>query len=166
MQFLLFPQCCAVSLGQNFSLLFSVSPWLCQLTIVSQTSLCFYISAVQSFENTVGKREITCYMQFLLFPQCFLSFWRIPCHYIKFKIFDCKLFHLGNLLLGRGLKVPCDDLLGIRQRGNVLIPFFTLHALYKWAILGVKACMHLKKKKFLIDVNLCILHILTLVKTS
>ena len=29
-----------------------------------------------SFEYTVGKGEIACNEQFLLFPQCFLPFWR------------------------------------------------------------------------------------------
>ena len=39
---------------------------------LSQTSPGFYMSAVQSFENTVGKGEIACNEQFLLSPQCFL----------------------------------------------------------------------------------------------
>ena len=34
----------------------------------------------KSFENTVGKGEIVCYEQFLLFLQCFLPVWRIFCH--------------------------------------------------------------------------------------
>ena len=33
------------------------------------------------FENTVGKGEIACNKQFLLFPQCFLSVWRAICHF-------------------------------------------------------------------------------------
>ena len=33
------------------------------------------------FENTVGKGEIAHYGQLLLFPQCFLSFWRTFCHF-------------------------------------------------------------------------------------
>ena len=39
---------------------------------LSQTSNGFYVSAVQVFENTVGKGEIARNEQFLLFPQCFL----------------------------------------------------------------------------------------------
>ena len=33
----------------------------------------------KSFENTVGKGEITHNEQFLLFPQCFLLIWRTFC---------------------------------------------------------------------------------------
>ena len=39
---------------------------------LSQTSPGFYVSEVQVFENTVGKREIALNVQFLLFSQCFL----------------------------------------------------------------------------------------------
>ena len=39
---------------------------------LSKTSPGFYVSPVQSFENTVGKGEIDRNDQFLLFPQCFL----------------------------------------------------------------------------------------------
>ena len=35
---------------------------------LSQTSPDFYMSAVQDFENTMGKEEIAHYEQFLLFP--------------------------------------------------------------------------------------------------
>ena len=31
----------------------------------------------KSFENTVGRGEIVCNKQFLLFPQCFLLIWRL-----------------------------------------------------------------------------------------
>ena len=33
------------------------------------------------FENTVGKGEIACNKQFLLFPQCFLAVWIYCCHF-------------------------------------------------------------------------------------
>ena len=33
------------------------------------------------FENTVGKGEIACKKQFLLFPQCFLPIWITFCHF-------------------------------------------------------------------------------------
>ena len=35
----------------------------------------------KSFENTVEKGEIARNEQFLLFPQCFLPFWRTFCHF-------------------------------------------------------------------------------------
>ena len=43
----------------------------------------------QSFENTVGKWEIGCNEQFLLFPWCFLSSWRIVC--LFHQIWNCYL---------------------------------------------------------------------------
>ena len=50
-------------------------------------------------ENTVGKREIACYEEFLLFPQCFqkacfpvASKGVIVWEWVKFKIVVCKLF--------------------------------------------------------------------------
>ena len=52
----------------------------------------------KSFENTVGKREIAHNEQFLLFPQCFLPFWKSFCHFIKFKIILCELFKFGRIL--------------------------------------------------------------------
>ena len=49
---------------------------------LSQTSPgFFYVSQYKSFENTVGKGEIARNEQFLLFPQCFLAFWRTFCHF-------------------------------------------------------------------------------------
>ena len=54
-----------------------------------QTSPCFYLSAVQVFENSVGKGEIGHNEQFLLFPQCFLSVWRTFCHF--YHIWNCCL---------------------------------------------------------------------------
>ena len=35
----------------------------------------------KSFENTVGKGEIACNEQFLLFPQCFPPIWRTSYHF-------------------------------------------------------------------------------------
>ena len=46
-----------------------------------QTSHAFHVSAEQVFENTVGKGEIAHNEQFLLFPKCFLIFWRTFYHY-------------------------------------------------------------------------------------
>ena len=44
---------------------------------LSQTSPGFYVSTVEVFWSTVEKGEIARNEQFLLYPQCFLSFWRI-----------------------------------------------------------------------------------------
>ena len=55
---------------QSFPMRLSIQR--CRLLTLSQTSPGFYTSAVQVFENTVGKGEIARYEQFLLFPQCFL----------------------------------------------------------------------------------------------
>ena len=55
------------------------------------------------FENTVGKGEIACNEQFLLFPQCFLP---ISFIFVKSEIVVCKLFQFGrvyNLSSGNGL---------------------------------------------------------------
>ena len=43
----------------------------------------------KSFENTVGKGEIACNEQFLLFPQCFLPIRRNFCHFHQ--IWNCRL---------------------------------------------------------------------------
>ena len=43
---------------------------------VSQTNPDFMCLQYKSFGNTVGKGEIACNKQFLLFPQCFLPVWR------------------------------------------------------------------------------------------
>ena len=43
----------------------------------------------KSFENSVGKGEIACNEQFLLFPQCFLPVWRTSCHFHQTQ--ECRL---------------------------------------------------------------------------
>ena len=43
----------------------------------SQTSPCFLLVCSTSLLKTVGKREIVLIKQFLLFPQQFLSVWKI-----------------------------------------------------------------------------------------
>ena len=43
----------------------------------------------KSFENTVGKGEIACYEQFLLFSQYFLTFWITFSH--VYQISNCHL---------------------------------------------------------------------------
>ena len=61
--------------------------------------LVFTCLQYKPFENTVGKGEIARIEQFLLFPQCFLLFWRtqLPGIFIKFEIIVCKLFQFGKV---------------------------------------------------------------------
>ena len=56
------------------------------------------MSAVESFENTVGKGGIICNKQFLLFPQCFLPSGELSDIFIVFEIVVCKLFQFGRVL--------------------------------------------------------------------
>ena len=49
----------------------------------SKTNPCFNVSAVQVFENTMGKGEIARNEQFLIFPQCFLSLLITFCNFYK-----------------------------------------------------------------------------------
>ena len=57
----------------------SANPIILDLTL-SQTSLVFTCLQNTFFENTVGKGEIACKEQFLLFAQHFLPFCRTFCH--------------------------------------------------------------------------------------
>ena len=62
----------------------------------------------KSFENTVGKGEIACKEQFLLFLQCFFFylFGELSAFFDKFEIVLCKVFQFGrvlNLSFGKGL---------------------------------------------------------------
>ena len=67
-------------------LLFLFTIWFWFLTMFSTiinpfpNKPLFNVSAVQVFENTVGKGEVARNEQFLLFPQCFLPIWRIVCN--------------------------------------------------------------------------------------
>ena len=47
-----------------------------RILTISQASPGFYVFAVQVFCKHCGKGEMARDNQFLLFPQCFLSFWR------------------------------------------------------------------------------------------
>ena len=63
------------------------------------------LDKMKIFENAVGKEEITLKEQFLLFPQCFLLFWRTLCH--LHQIENCHLQTLSvwksiNLVFGIG----------------------------------------------------------------
>ena len=49
--------------------------------IHSHTMTPFEALGNKPFENTVGKGEIACNEQFLLFPQCFLPVWITFCHF-------------------------------------------------------------------------------------
>ena len=65
---------------------------------LSETSSCFYMSAVQrSFENAVGKGEIARNEQFLLFPQCFLPRCRFYHHLREIKIVVCERFPFSRV---------------------------------------------------------------------
>ena len=74
---------------------------------LSRALLCYYLlrsnhlsqrCPVKSFENTVGKAEITLNKQFLLFPQCFLPLQRIFCNFHQnLKIIFCKLFQFQTV---------------------------------------------------------------------
>ena len=52
-------------------------------------ALVFTCLKYSSLENTVAKGEIAHNEQFLLFPLCFLPFWRIYCHFHQ--ILNCRL---------------------------------------------------------------------------
>ena len=60
-------------------------------------ALVFTCLQYKSFEKAVGKGEIAHNEQFLLFPKCFLPFWRTFCRFIKFKIVVCKLFQFRRV---------------------------------------------------------------------
>ena len=47
----------------------------------------------------MGKGEIACYEQFLLFPQCFIPIWRVFCHF--YQTWNC---HLQTLSVWKSLK--------------------------------------------------------------
>ena len=55
----------------------------------SQTATPLMPVGNKPFENTVGKGEIACNEQFLLFPQCFLPVWITFCHFRQ--IWNCRL---------------------------------------------------------------------------
>ena len=66
---------------------FLIGKYTSDLTL-SKTSPGFYVSAVQTFENTMRKGEIALYKQFLHIPRCFLPFWITFCHY--YQIQNCR----------------------------------------------------------------------------
>ena len=100
MHFLLFPQCFLcyenkLTICTRINMLSANPLNLDQskiLLTLSQTIPCFYVSPVQVFFNTIGKREIARNEQFLLFPWCFLPILRTFPLFIKVKIVICELF--------------------------------------------------------------------------
>ena len=60
-------------------------------------ALCFTCQ-YKSFENMVGKGEIACNEQFLLYPSVFYPFGELSAIFIKYKFVVCKLFHFGRVL--------------------------------------------------------------------
>ena len=62
---------------------------LLQALILSQTSLCFYVSAVQVHCRKHCRKRRKSNEQFLLFPQCFLPVWRTVCHIHQIQ--NCRL---------------------------------------------------------------------------
>ena len=78
--------------------------WL-QAEPFPKQALVFTCLQYNSFENTVGKREIAHIEQFLLYPQCFLPVWRAFFHFnqilklstaVSFALEESKICHLGK----------------------------------------------------------------------
>ena len=80
-------------LGVSSTLLYMEVFWqLCYFAIISCLLTLFQTSPglqYRSFENTAEKGEITRREQFLLFPQCFLPFWKTFCHFQQIE--NCRL---------------------------------------------------------------------------
>ena len=72
-----------------------------------------------SFEQSVGKEEITCNKQFLLSHSVFYPFKELYTILIKFKIVVSKLIQFGivyNLLFGKGLSsFPDNKILALHK---------------------------------------------------
>ena len=64
---------------------------------LSEQALVFTCLQSKSLENTVGKGEIARNNQFLLFPQCFPTCWKIFLHFIKVQSVLCKFFQFGRV---------------------------------------------------------------------
>ena len=67
----------------------STSPFFRWYWPFPKQGLVFTCLPNKSFENIVGKAEIACNKQFLLFLQCFLPIWRTFCHF--YQIWNCHL---------------------------------------------------------------------------
>ena len=71
-QFLLFPQCFQKACFQGASKGVVVWKWIKLKKPFPKKALVFICPLYKSFENTMGKGEIACKEQFLLFSQCVL----------------------------------------------------------------------------------------------
>ena len=72
---------------------------------LSQTTLCFYMSAAQVFRKQCEKRRNVHNEQFLLFPSVSYHFGKLSMVLIKLKTVLCKHFEFGtvhHLLFGKG----------------------------------------------------------------
>ena len=69
------------------------------------------------FENTVGKGEIARNEQFLLFPQCFISFWRTFCQCKQ--VLNCRL---QSLSLWKSLKFVVWERVKLLSVTDPLLP--------------------------------------------
>ena len=86
------------------------------------------VSPFQSFENLVGKGEIACNGQFLLFPQCFIPVWRTVCHFHQ--IWNCCL---QTLSVWKSLKfVVWDRVKFVQDRMVSNMSSFTLFVTFKY----------------------------------
>ena len=77
----------------------------------------FYVS----FENTVGKGEIARNEQFLLFPQCFLAFWRTCCRFPQIQ--NC---HLQIISVWKSLDIFVWEKVKTEKRHIALYRIFLL----------------------------------------
>ena len=74
-----------------------ISQWPVHLSMLSWSSFNPFpnrpwflrVCSTGLLKNTVGKGEIARNEQFLLFPQCFLPFWRTLCHFHE--VWNCRL---------------------------------------------------------------------------
>ena len=81
----------------------------------------------KSFENNVGKGEIACNEQFLLFPQCFLSLWRTFLRSKNIKFVICNLFNFGRVQnLPLGMQVKLQENFHITFSNNILLHYHTV----------------------------------------
>ena len=67
-----------------------------ELTL-SQTSLGFYVSAVQVLKTLWEKEKLLVMSNFSFSHSIFYSFGELSAIFIKFEIVVCKLFHLGRV---------------------------------------------------------------------
>ena len=106
-QFLLFPQCFQKACFPGVSKGVNVWDWVTGLTLYSINTH-FDASSIDSFENIVGKGEIACDEQFLLFPQCFLLKQKLVSPTVLIfdiiSLFTAELEEPNIGILGKGLR--------------------------------------------------------------